>query len=325
MSTTDSWVDSLSSGNPVLQPFADLNVRPKMFGLTRERLDNLKRTIWSNILALQLKMHERHEGHTELARFFLANRNVLENLANTDSQDLERLGKGLMPVGLQLIQLLAKIDDPDLNQYLSRFSLLLVKDLAESGFNLNVTGEDNIPLTGPVIIAPNHLSHFDHWPVIAAIKWINAERIFIAGAAELWLANDDLRFLFGEILHVIPIHREGTKEGMESFRRCVEILRNGNLLLCYPSGGRSETLDVAPFKEGVALMAKKVKCNCPIVPAYIGGTYELWPKSSKYPLGIGPVTVDFGKPIFADGRHANDVTRELEEAVAALRDDNHRK
>lgn len=329
MSTTDSWVSSLSSGNPVVCPFVELAIdfdkdkRPPIFGLTKERASRLQSTFGFYASSLCEHLSLPHNYHPELARVLGKNQDLLRQFIGPSSQDLNQLGEKLIPVGEGLIQGLAQLNDPELNQWLSRFALKFVRDFSKAGFDLKVTGWENVPLDGPVIIAANHRSHFDHWPLVGSFEDINAERVWIAGAPEIWLANPGPSFLFGKILHVIPYYREGEK-ARESFNRCVEILENGNLLVCYPGAGRADTDEIA-FKRGVAVMAKKAANHCAIVPTYIGGTHELWPKYSPYPLGIGPVTVDFGKPIYSDGRQANDVTRELEAAVVALRDDNHRK
>ena len=59
------------------------------------------------------------------------------------------------------------------------------------------------------------------------------------------------------------------------------ILSAGESVLIFPEGTRSRTGQIQKFKPGVGLIA--LELCVPIVPAYIGGTYEALPTGKAFP------------------------------------------
>ncbi len=182
-------------------------------------------------------------------------------------------------------------------------------------------GVENIPLTGSFILAPNHSSHLDTPSVLTAIG--SRRRVWAAGAEDYFFNTALKRFLFGKVLDTIAFDRQA--DGLRGLKRCADALTRGDGLLMFPEGTRTITGEMQPFKIGVALLA--AERQAPIVPVYVGRTFELFRKGQRW-IRPGVATVVFGAPIQpprigpGDDAYAifRQLTERLETAVHSLRD-----
>jgi 1-acyl-sn-glycerol-3-phosphate acyltransferase len=143
---------------------------------------------------------------------------------------------------------------------------------------------------------------------------------------------DDLHFFAGKrlfekrIMRWILIHLcchpvERGKE-LSTIRTALDLLKEGNKVVLFPEGTRSEDGDLLPLRSGVAFLASQ--SQCPIIPCYVGGSYEAWPKTHRYPRVMGVRTVcRFGRPIWpksADGKVLSKqaLNEALQEALVRL-------
>ncbi|RME40574.1 MAG: 1-acyl-sn-glycerol-3-phosphate acyltransferase [Planctomycetota bacterium] len=183
---------------------------------------------------------------------------------------------------------------------------------------VRAVGRENIPESGPFILAPNHASHLDSPAVLTAVG--GKRRVWIAGAEDYFFNNALKRLVFGRLLDTIPFDRRA--DGILGLRRCAEALARGDGLLLFPEGTRSTNGLLQPFKTGVALLA--LARQAPIIPVYIDRAYDLWPKGQRF-ARPGRITVVFGKPIpppASDDADTHEtllaLTRRVQEAVTAL-------
>lgn len=142
----------------------------------------------------------------------------------------------------------------------------LLVGLAERLFRLlmtlEVNGVENIPREGPVILAANHVTNFDVFPMQFALP----RPIFFMGKAELFknpLMDVILRNLSG-----FPVHRGERDEW--ALRHAARILTHGQTLGMFPEGKRSKGKGLAVAKTGAAHLA--IDANCPIVPMAVVGS-----------------------------------------------------
>ena len=117
----------------------------------------------------------------------------------------------------------------------------IVSGLSKLLFRPTVTGTENIPLEGPVIIAPIHRSNVDF-----------ALTLFISKRKVLFMAKDSLFRvpLLGPLithLGAFPIHRGSADR--ESMAHSEAVLRQGHALVLFPEGTRKEGLSVAPLQN----------------------------------------------------------------------------
>ena len=134
-------------------------------------------------------------------------------------------------------------------------------------------GCENVPDSGPVVIAPNHISFYD--PIIVAIgikrdlEFMAWDRLF-----SIPILNRVIRF-FG----AFPV--ELTKFDKSAYVNALKALNKGHALMLFPEGGRSVDGKIKECKLGLARIV--FKTNAQIVPVTIVGAYEAWPKHKKLP------------------------------------------
>lgn len=165
---------------------------------------------------------------------------------------------------------------------------------------------DEIPRTGPVIIAANHSSNLDV-PVLGSslmprigrrFQWLGKRELFdwpVVG----WVARN------GGV-HAID---RGAAD-VEAFRLAAQILDEGHALFVFPEGTRSPDGRLGPGRDGVAVLA--LRTGSPIVPVGVSGSYERWPRGQKLPHPGGRVTVRVGSPF----RLADELPPDLDRRAA---------
>jgi len=156
-------------------------------------------------------------------------------------------------------------------------------------FGARGLGRENVPATGPLLLAANHQSYLDP-PAISAML-PQRHTTFVAKAALFKVPG--FAWLIGT-LNSVPI-RENQGDAA-AIRETIRRLEGGHVVLIFPEGQRSPDGRVHDFKRGVALLMKKAKC--PVVPVAITGAFEAWPRKQVLPVPWRKrVTVKYGTPI----------------------------
>lgn len=151
-----------------------------------------------------------------------------------------------------------------------------------------VEGLENVPTTGPVILAANHNSFLDSifLPLVVPRQMVYLGK---SDYFDKWYMK-----WFFKGAGVIPVRREGGEAGEASLKAGVQALADGYAVGIYPEGTRSPDGRLYRGKTGVARMALRV--GCPIVPIAIIGSREAQPPDRKLPK-ICRVGVRFGRPM----------------------------
>jgi 1-acyl-sn-glycerol-3-phosphate acyltransferase len=145
-------------------------------------------------------------------------------------------------------------------------------------------GSDQVPATGPVIVAPNHFSFLDHFFVAVFL------RRHVRFMAKSQLFKPPMQFIYRHG-GVFPVRRGHRDE--EAFLTAEQILRHGGLVTLYPEAGRSRTGKLAEHaKPGVGRLA--LDSGALVVPVAIHGTLKArnWRR-----LQFPKVTILFGEPV----------------------------
>jgi 1-acyl-sn-glycerol-3-phosphate acyltransferase len=150
-------------------------------------------------------------------------------------------------------------------------------------FRARCIGADNVPSTGPVILAPNHFSFMDHFFSGAFI------RRKVRFMAKSHMFKKPLQWIY---THggVFPVRRGVRDE--EAFITAGGILDDGGLVCMYCEGGRSRTGELAErAKPGIGRLA--LESGAVIVPTAIWGSQKVrnWKK-----LQFPRVTIRYGEP-----------------------------
>jgi 1-acyl-sn-glycerol-3-phosphate acyltransferase len=151
---------------------------------------------------------------------------------------------------------------------------------------IKTVGESNIPLEGPVIFAPNHVSNLDP-PIIACSQ--NRRQTTFMAKEELFKVP-----VLGPIIHSLGAFKVRRGEGdTESIRKALGLLEEGRALLVFPEGARGDGKSLQPINRGVAMLAKR--SGAQVVPVGIAGTHIVLPKGRSKPKRHR-MQVTYGQP-----------------------------
>ena len=78
----------------------------------------------------------------------------------------------------------------------------------------------------------------------------------------------------------------------------VEVLERGEAQVWFPEGWRSADGRLLPFQAGVGHVI--LAARAPVVPVFIEGTREVWPRDRALPRLGGRLRVIFGAPVPAE-------------------------
>ena len=171
--------------------------------------------------------------------------------------------------------------------------------LAKLYWRPRIEGLENIPSTGPVIMASNHLSFADSMVIP-----------FFVPRKVVFLAKEDyftgtgvkgalIRGWF-EGIGMVPVDRDDTKAALASLDIALAVLGRGEAFGIYPEGTRSRDGRLYRGRTGVAHLA--LTSGAPVVPVGLTGTEHIQPVGSTLPRRAD-VTVRFGEPLRFEGRY----------------------
>jgi long-chain acyl-CoA synthetase len=152
--------------------------------------------------------------------------------------------------------------------------------LYENVLQAHVEGQSNIPTHTNFIAATNHTSHLDTGLIKYALGEYGRDMVALA-AADYFFDNRYKRAYMNNFTNIVPIERSGSLR--QSLRHARSFLERGYSALIFPEGTRSMTGQMAEFKSGFAYLALNTRTG--ILPAYLWGTYEAFPKGSTFLKG----------------------------------------
>jgi 1-acyl-sn-glycerol-3-phosphate acyltransferase len=151
-------------------------------------------------------------------------------------------------------------------------------------FRHRAFGLENVPREGGFVLAANHWSNLDPWPLGLPLFPRRFLR-FMAKSELFW-------FPLGTIIAAGGAFRVRRGEGdEEAIARAVELCRSGEVVVMFPEGTRRRKgmwkRHEARWRRGAARIA--LEADVPLVPAGIAGTNRL----SK----LGPLRVRYGRAV----------------------------
>lgn len=157
---------------------------------------------------------------------------------------------------------------------------------------MEVLGKENIPATGPYILAPNHQSFMDAPIALAGLTSAQIRQCYFYATEEH--VQGTVRRTLAHRNNIIIMERARLKD---SILEMAAMLKRGHNLVIFPEGTRTRTGRIGEFKKTFAILAAEL--NVPIVPVRISGAYEAWPRDKKFP-SAKPVKVEYLKPIIPE-------------------------
>jgi 1-acyl-sn-glycerol-3-phosphate acyltransferase len=179
-------------------------------------------------------------------------------------------------------------------------------------FRHRAGGIENVPQTGGFVLAANHWSNFDPWPLGIPLFPRRFLR-FMAKSELFWFPLSTIARAGG----AFPVRRGERDE--EAIATAVALCRKGHAVVMFPEGTRRRKglrkKHEARWRTGAARIA--LEAGVPLVPAAVAGTERL--------ARLGPLRVRYGAPIELDGlgdlpppEAARVVTERLQAAVTEL-------
>jgi 1-acyl-sn-glycerol-3-phosphate acyltransferase len=156
-------------------------------------------------------------------------------------------------------------------------------------WDIEMSGYERLPIDGPAILCPNHISFFDS----ALLALTLPRNISFVGKAE-YMDSWKTKYVF-PAMGMIPIDRSGGEKSNAALETAREVLDRGELFGIYPEGTRSRSGQLHKGRTGAARLALTV--GCPIYPVGIVGTDEIQPPDARFPRPRRSCSITIGRPI----------------------------
>ena len=192
----------------------------------------------------------------------------------------------------------------------NRAAALFMKVLFGYSSRVYVIGQENTKDSGGVLLASNHISHFDPFIISSVVRrkidWMAMAEFFPLPIVGLFLRAVD----------AFPAERD--RADRKTIRTAIERLKNSRMVGVFPEGGirdgAQSLLEGAPLRAGASTLAHIAQV--PIVPCVILGSDRLYATRSWLPLKRTSVWIAFGAPIpaFPD-LEKSDARERIEESL----------
>ena len=201
------------------------------------------------------------------------------------------------------ISLQKKIYTPRKNNSWKRFVRSVVAVILRTAYRIayRVKISGQVPEEGAYIICCNHINYLD----AAALVLFNKRKLNFVAKEDLF--THGILMWLGHLFDAIPIKRD--MQDIEAMKRCLKVLKNGELLGIFPEGTRKGMEKNLKAKNGAAYMAIKSKTK--VIPVGIHGTFKPFSK----------VYVNYGEPIDLSGykkENIDDATKLIMDNIVML-------
>lgn len=187
---------------------------------------------------------------------------------------------------------------------------LLIRPVVSIVLGMNVRGREHLPKAGPAIIAANHNSHLDAMVLMALLPHRLLHRVRPVAAEDYFMKGRFLRWFSTRIIGIVPIARKRAGIDEDPLAGCYAALEAGQILIIFPEGTRGEPEQLAPFRGGVAKLARKFP-EVPVIPVFMHGLGKALPRGEGL---LVPFMLDIHVGSALSGRD------EQGDFLAALRD-----
>ena len=215
-------------------------------------------------------------------------------------------------------------DSPPVKRMGAAYALgrFVVAPLARIVYRPRVEGRAQVPKTGPVIFASNHLSFIDSVAIPVAaprpVHFLAKSSYFDGPGLGGWASRQ-----FFTAIGAVPVQRGVGQAALDALDQQRALLEDGSAVALYPEGTRSLDGRLYKGRTGVAFLA--LQTGAPVVPVGLIGTDKVMPVGAKMPSLRHRVTVRFGEPLdlshhgpATSGRARRLATDEIMSAIHAL-------
>ena len=155
---------------------------------------------------------------------------------------------------------------------------LIKRMLAAQGIDFTLEGVENLPATGPALLAFNHTGYFDFifGGTVASLKGHRLVRFM----AKKEIFDVPVVGLIMRGMRHISVDRAA---GAASLDEAVRSLREGNLVGIFPEATISRAFEIKGLKSGAVRIA--AQSGAPLIPVAIWGSQRVWTKDHPRQLG----------------------------------------
>ena len=143
------------------------------------------------------------------------------------------------------------------------FGRFAVAPLARMIYRPHVEGKANVPKTGPIIFASNHLSFIDSIAIPVAaprpVHFLAKSSYFDGSGFSGWFSRQ-----FFTAIGAVPVQRGAGQAALDALDQQRQLLVAGNAVALYPEGTRSLDGRLYKGRTGVAFLA--LQSGAPVVP-----------------------------------------------------------
>lgn len=169
---------------------------------------------------------------------------------------------------------------------------------------LEIYHPERVPMSGPVLIAPNHMSYLDP-PLVGGCSPRELNYLGRRSLFRHWWSKWIL-----ESVNVVPIGIEG-QSSASGVKTAIRLLQEGRALVMFPEGSRSDG-QLLPAQAGIGLIA--LKTGAPILPVRIWGTNVAMPRKGKRRRAY--LEVKFGRLLHFDRNQLPEDPRTASEVIS---------
>jgi 1-acyl-sn-glycerol-3-phosphate acyltransferase len=186
-------------------------------------------------------------------------------------------------------------------------------------FRLQVTGQEHLPRSGSVILAPTHRSRWD-----ALLVPYAAGRFATGRDIHFMVTIDEVKGFQGWLIRRLGGFAVNPRQpAIASLRHGLEVLQNREMLVIFPEGGIFKDGQVHPLKPGLARLALQAEASQPdldvqIVPIYLSYGQEIpsWGCEATIQIGQPLQVADYGQQPAKQA--AKQLTHDLSHALNSL-------
>lgn len=160
--------------------------------------------------------------------------------------------------------------------HIAKVGFLLLTDIC---VNFKCIGKENFPASNPYVVASNHQCFADGVLIAKFLPRGHFKHMCALVGADLETNYGSLGRLIMRVGRGIAVERYGNPvRGLVKAKKEVE---KGNICFVFPEGTRTPDGKVGEMKDGACYLA--IKSKTPLIPVYISGAYQIWPRTLKYP------------------------------------------
>jgi 1-acyl-sn-glycerol-3-phosphate acyltransferase len=155
------------------------------------------------------------------------------------------------------------------------------------------TGLENIPASGPALIASNHLSIIDS----VYLPLMISRPVVFPAKAEYFSAKGPIGRLWAAYLRStkqLEMNRDDTRSATATLEAAAGILRAGELFGFYPEGTRSPDGRLYRGRSGLGWLV--LNTGAPVIPVAMFGTRKMMPPGQPVPRPA-KIEIKIGKPL----------------------------